>query len=200
MAILTRTIDEPNDDRSDRAKELSQKYLVGRPTLYDPNKHIELLLKVFLAGGTVNMFCQQAGIGRKTFYRWQKDHRNFRLAYEDAKTYAEAFYDEMGLNPPDNFQYSVWIHTMKVRFGSSGERTLNLKYPKNKRDDKDFESKLCMDLLKKCYKGDITPKEYNELSGSLLKKIEIDKLTTIREEMNELRRMLERNKGNAGRA
>jgi hypothetical protein len=181
------------------AKALAEKYITGRPTLYDADKHIELLFEVFLCGGTVSMFCKRASIGRETFYRWLKDHKQFRLAYEDAKIYAKAFYDEMGLNPPNNFNYSVWIHTMKVRFGHSSERTLNLKYPKNKVDSKDFEAKLCMDLLKKCYKGEITTKEYNELSNSLLKKIEIDKLTTIREEINELRQMLERNKRNEGR-
>jgi hypothetical protein len=193
MTILTHTIDEPNDDCSDRAKELSQKYLVGRPTLYDPNKHIELLIRVFLSGGTVNMFCQQAGIGRKTFYHWRKDNRNFRLAYEDAKTYAEAFYDEMGLNPPDNFNYSAWIHAMKVRFGHSSERTLNLRYPKNKQQQNNFESLLCLDLLKKVYRGEVNPFEFSTMITALLKKIEIDRLPKLQARLDAIEQNIKQN-------
>jgi hypothetical protein len=168
------------------AKIAAEKHIAGRPTLYNAEKHIELLFEVFLAGGTVSMFCKRANIGRETFYRWLKEHRVFRVAYEDAKTYAEAFYDEMGLNPPSNFNYSVWLHTMKVRFKHSAERTLALKYPKNKRNEKDFESQLCVDLLKKCYKGEITTKEFSEMVGALMKKVELVDVPKIKEQISEL--------------
>ena len=175
------------------AKTAAEKHIAGRPTLYHAEKHIELLFEVFLAGGTVSMFCKRASIGRETFYRWRKDNRNFRLAYEDAKTYAEAFYDEMGLNPPSNFNYSVWLHTMKVRFKHSAERTLALKYPKNKRNGKDFESQLCVDLLKKCYKGEITTKEFSEMVGALMKKVELVDVPKIKEQIYELEQVAKQN-------
>jgi transposase-like protein len=183
----------------DLRKKFIERHAGGRPTVYSEEFHIGLLFDVFSKGGSIKKYCLEASIVRSTFKNWVKRNRNFRKAYEDAKDLAEVYFEEMIHSPPENFNYSVWLHSMKTRFKHTQERTLDLRFPKNKRGDKDFESILCMDLLRKCYRGEITTKEYNELSSSLLKKIEIDKLTKIREEMNELRAMLTRNKGNAGR-
>ena len=169
-------------------KSFVERHKIGRKTLYDEDKHVELLYKVFLRGGTVRMYCRAAMIGRTTFNDWLKRHRPFRTAYEEAKDLAQAYFEEMALNPPENFNYSVWLHSMKVRFKEPHERLIEVKMPKNKEIASDEHLvKVYYKLLQECFKGKITPREFTEIVSGLRDGLVINEFGVVRKEVNELK-------------
>ena len=171
-----------------------ERHQVGRRPIFDAVQHLKLLYEVFVVGGTVEMYCRQAGICEKTFRNWKRKYRSFRTAYSEAKMLAKAYYHEIGLNPPNNFNFSVWLHAMKVRFKEPHERLVVVKMPNNKEitNDEHLVQAYYL-LLQDSLKGKITPKEFTEMASGLKDGLVINESSVVRKELNELKAMFKGN-------
>ena len=56
----------------------------GKPTEYDAEKHIGIMIDVFSEGEGVAAFLDDASISKQTFYNWLEVHKEFKEAYETA--------------------------------------------------------------------------------------------------------------------
>ena len=173
----------------DLKQRFIERHAGGRPTLYSQDYHIGLLYEVFVAGGTIEKYCLEASIGLSTFKDWRKKHRAFRTAFEEAKMLAHAYFQELVLNPPPSFNFSAYLHTIKIRFRETHERAVTIKMPKN-------SGKLPLDelvgltyknALSDFSKGHFTPKEFGEITSGLRNGLAISELSVIRKELDELK-------------
>jgi len=179
----------------DLKKRFVERHSAGRPTLYSQDYHIGLLYEVFVKGGTIEKYCLEASIGLSTFKDWRKKHRAFRTAFEEAKMLAHAYFQELVLNPPSTFNFSAYLHTIKVRFREPHEREVTIKMPKNcnKLNLDELVATTYKNALSDFSKAKITPKEFGEITSGLRNGLAISELTVIRKELDELKAIVKRN-------
>ena len=114
----------PNEDKIDNI------FKIGRPSKYDP-KFCDILIDVMKDGGHVAMICCTLGIVKETFYNWIKDHEEFKKAYEIAKMYNEAYYEELGRrlatgSAPKGANATAYAIIMNNKFGWSKRESSDL--------------------------------------------------------------------------
>lgn len=96
-------------------KEYIQHFKRGRPTLYDEEKHIALLYKVFANGESIYAYCSKAFITRCTFYAWLKTHEWFKEAYDIALCTGAMEFEKYPQIAVD-FNFGYWSTVMKNRY------------------------------------------------------------------------------------
>ena len=69
--------------------------MAGRPTIYKP-EYSETLPDMMAKGESVCSVCKKWGISRRVFYKWLDEIPEFAEAYELAKTYCQAWWEETG--------------------------------------------------------------------------------------------------------
>lgn len=89
-----------------------------KPTKYDVDKHLKIIMDVFHKGEGVMAFCAEAGICKDTFYDWLKVHKEFKKAYKIALNIAGRQWEAYPLNNTSpNFNFPYWSTIMRNRFG-----------------------------------------------------------------------------------
>jgi len=73
-----------------KAKGKTRKAGRGRPTDYDPERHVRIAHQLALLGLTNDEMEPVLGIGHGTFVRWLKRHAEFRSAVKDGREAADA--------------------------------------------------------------------------------------------------------------
>jgi hypothetical protein len=86
----------------------------GKDVIYNENYHINLLVDIFIVGGTVNKFCAKAMIVRSTFYEWLNKYPVFNKAYLIASELAEEYLTEKIYAGEIDNPYALSM--MRVRF------------------------------------------------------------------------------------
>jgi hypothetical protein len=170
--------------------EKVKKYLFsGKPTKYDEQKHIGLLVDLFSNGESTTAFCAEALIDKKTFYNWLKAHERFKNAYDIVVNIAGRKWEEMPLTNPDiNYQY--WYMTMKNRFGYGKPRI-------EASEDQTPQGRINA-IWKALENGELTPDEISKLASlavaqANIKANESDTQTsTIRETRESLMEKIEK--------
>lgn len=87
-----------------------------KPTKYDAEKHLGIMIDVFSEGEGVMAFCDEALISKDTFYEWLKAHKEFKAAYEVIINKAGRQWEAYPKNNPD-FNFPYWSTIMRNRFG-----------------------------------------------------------------------------------
>ena len=100
-------------------QEYIPKKKVGRPTKYNKDygpKVIDLMEQ----GKSIVACCKELRISRDTFYRWLKEHDDFRESVQEGLTYSEAWWEELGLagmlGQIDKFNPTMYIHRVNTQF------------------------------------------------------------------------------------
>jgi hypothetical protein len=87
-----------------------------KPTKYDKEKHIGIMIDVFSNGEGVAAFLDEASVCKQTFYNWLKAHQEFAKAYEKAINRSQRKWEDYPKNNPD-FNFPYWSTIMRNRFG-----------------------------------------------------------------------------------
>lgn len=87
-------------------------------TKYDVNVHPKLLYDVASKGKTIEGFCNRAGVSRKTCFEWIDKYPEFKAVFDISEGLAYEWWQDLGLQNCDNenWDYTVWKHTMNNRF------------------------------------------------------------------------------------
>lgn len=93
---------------------------------YDPSM-CETIVKIAEQGGHVAEMCVAIGIKSKdTFYRWIKEYSEFSEAYETAKLYSQAFYENLLLavacGKIKNANFNALAMTLNNKFSDEYKR------------------------------------------------------------------------------
>lgn len=92
----------------------------GRPTKYKRAYCVQLV-EHLAAGFSFESFGGRVNAGRNTLYEWAKAHPDFQDAKKRGETQGQLFWEQKGLDGLSlggrNFNSTVWIFTMKNRFG-----------------------------------------------------------------------------------
>ncbi len=97
-------------------KDFIEHFKLGRSTLYDEKKHIELLHDIFANGESIYAFCDEALIARRTFYYWLATHEKFKEAYDVALCAGARQFEKYPQLNPENFNFPYWSTVMKNRY------------------------------------------------------------------------------------
>ena len=94
---------------------------MGRPSSYKP-EYCELLLDLYRQGGSVCDFCAEVGIGRQTYYDWEKANPEFAYTIKIGKELSEKWWTDqlkkyLVMEGGARFNTIGWLFTMKNRFG-----------------------------------------------------------------------------------
>ena len=93
----------------------------GRPNKYKP-EYCERVIELGRLGMSVVEMAADIGVGKTTLERWREAHEEFRCALDDARDFAQAWWESQGrvnlIMPKDSgqFQGSVWSRSMAARF------------------------------------------------------------------------------------
>lgn len=98
----------------------------GRPPKYCVeygDKAIELMEE----GKSIVAVCKELRISRDTFYRWCKEHEEFKDRIQEGLTYSEAWWEELGLHGMlgkiDKFNPTMYIHRVNSQFKWQSEKS-----------------------------------------------------------------------------
>ena len=151
--------------------EMVQHCKLGRPSLYDADKHIALLFELFDQGKDICHFCSEASIARNTFDEWRKNHPEFKIAFDIALQRAEKFCLEEGDKycHEQGFNDKYWSRKMMNRFGYANARKVSI--PGIEATTSIIETFNM--ILREGVIGNITPNETQVLTGALLTGIKI---------------------------
>ncbi len=89
----------------------------GRPSTYKP-EFIEKMLDAMEQGASDTKVMKILGICRDTFYRWLKEHDDFKEAHEYGKTFVEVHWDnvvEYGIMNPKAVNGTLLVAYLKKR-------------------------------------------------------------------------------------
>lgn len=101
-----------------KAEEIKKHSITGNTTKYDEEKHIGLLVDVFIEGNDIAAFCSEALISKPTFHNWRKKHKKFKDCYDIMINFAECIWEKMPLmQETKDINYHYWFMVMKNRFG-----------------------------------------------------------------------------------
>lgn len=170
--------------------ERVKRYTINKLEIkYDPAYHISLLFDTFSEGKTVAEFCAEAEICRATFYNWLNEHSEFSRAYDKARMFAQAHWELYGRTGAllPGFNTTYWSMVMRNRFGYTEHRRLQIPGLKKA---KDFTAQhRC--LLNHIAEGDLTASEAGNLSNLILSGAKIDELTTMKQDVDMLKKVIE---------
>ena len=102
-------------------QKVLQQITAGRPTKYEKEKHIELLLDIYFKGEGVMAFCAEAAITQTTFNLWVRTHKEFKEAYDIAINIAGRQWEAYPLKK-SGFNFPYWSMIMRNRFGYGRSR------------------------------------------------------------------------------
>ena len=88
----------------------------GKPTEYDVDKHLGIMIDIFSEGEGVVAFCAETLIAKTTFYEWLESHKEFKFAYDIMINVSCAWWERYPKNNP-NFNFPYWATIMHERFG-----------------------------------------------------------------------------------
>lgn len=91
----------------------------GRPTIYDPDKYIPIILKSAGEGKDLATMAVDCQISWSTFQLWCQEHEEFSAAIKFGQKLAKSWWTEMGrsnlLN--DKFNNTLYMMNMQNRWG-----------------------------------------------------------------------------------
>lgn len=161
---------------------------IRKPYKYDADYHIPLLIDVFSRGQSIATFCAEAFIVRSTFHQWVIDHPEFGQAYQFANEVSCATWEHEGqrcyLNPGFNATY--WSMVMRNRHNYTEHRRITLPALEEATTYTEQQNVIKRALAR----GDITPQECNQLSAFVMNGARIDELTTMRQELDEVKALV----------
>lgn len=102
------------------SKSVRKHLLGGKPTKYDEEIHLNLLVDVFCDGtnASIAKFCAEALIDKMTFHNWKKTHPRFKDAYNIVINIAEAKMEDLPFTTSTSeFNHPSWFLMMKNKFG-----------------------------------------------------------------------------------
>ncbi len=92
----------------------------GRPTKYD-SKHCEVAIKMMKKGHSKQSVAGKLGISRDTLYECCRKHPEFSDTIKVGEMMSYAYWEDLGMRAMmgkvKGFRPSLWIFTMKARFG-----------------------------------------------------------------------------------
>lgn len=117
----------------------------GRPkTPYDPG-YCELLIKHMSEGYSFETFGAHVNCSKDTLYRWRDEHPEFCEAKKQGESKARHWWEEKGAEGAcgliPNFNASVWIFSMKNKFGYRDTIDANIKSHHTERKELAIEDK-----------------------------------------------------------
>jgi hypothetical protein len=93
---------------------------MGRPTKYNP-EYCLLVIKWMKKGHSKLFVAGKLGISRDTLYEWCRKYPEFSDTIKVGEMQSYAYWEEIGmkamLGKMKGFRPSLWIFTMKARFG-----------------------------------------------------------------------------------
>jgi len=96
--------------------------------LYDPAKHIPVLMQIFSEGGGIAAFCAHFKMSCRTWHAWRKQFPDFleatEIAHELAKHWWES-YGQRSLND-SKFNTNAWRLQMRNRFDMTDSRLISV--------------------------------------------------------------------------
>lgn len=94
----------------------------GRPTKYNPD-FCDLVIKLMKKGHSKLFVAGELGISRDTLYEWCRKYPEFSDTIKVGEMKSYAYWEDLGmrgmLGKVKGFKPSLWIFTMKARFGWS---------------------------------------------------------------------------------
>lgn len=91
----------------------------GRPSKFDET-YGERIVELMTEGKSIVAVCKELQISRDTFYRWCKEHDEFKAKVQEGLTYSEAWWEELGLagmlGKINKFNPTMYIHRMNTQF------------------------------------------------------------------------------------
>lgn len=101
--------------------ELVSKNPVGRPSIYKPEEHPQQLLELMATGAKDCDVYAKWDISKDTFYRWLREHPEFKEAYEKGLPKAQSVWEDVGkqgmMGHIKGFNFNAWIAFMNNKFG-----------------------------------------------------------------------------------
>lgn len=92
----------------------------GRPSKYD-SKYCDLVIKMMKKGHSKQSVAGKIGISRDTLYEWCRKYPEFSDTIKVGEMMSYAYWEELGMRAMRGkvkaFKPSIWIFTMKARFG-----------------------------------------------------------------------------------
>lgn len=89
--------------------------MMGRPSLYRP-EHCEQLVEHLAQGFSFESFAGIANVSRRTIYDWVDAWPDFKEAKEAGEAKGLLYWERI-IRDPKAIHPSIWIFTMKNRFG-----------------------------------------------------------------------------------
>lgn len=99
--------------------------MAGRPPIYDKEYHPKDVVARMSKGHLDCQIYAAWGISKKTFYKWQHEHPEFKEAYEIGLPKCEAKWLEKGIDYMENDKdkpFRYWIAVQNNKFGWSQDR------------------------------------------------------------------------------
>ena len=94
--------------------------VTGRPTKYNP-AFCDLVIKLMQKGHSKLFVAGKLGISRDTLYEWCRRYPEFSDTIKAGETMSYAYWEDLGMRgmmgKVKGFRPSLWIFTMKARFG-----------------------------------------------------------------------------------
>lgn len=92
----------------------------GRPTKYD-SKYCDLVIKLMKKGRSKLFVAGKLSISRDTLYEWCRKYPEFSDTIKVGEMMSYAYWEDIGMKAMmgkyKGFRPSLWIFTMKARFG-----------------------------------------------------------------------------------
>lgn len=110
---------------------MTQEFIPKRKAATKYKKQMcEQIIEVAEQGGHVAQMCVAIGVrSRDTFYRWIKEHDDFREAYETSKLYSRAFYENLLLQGAQGqvkgYNFNSVAMVMNNKFSDEYTRSVN---------------------------------------------------------------------------
>lgn len=99
--------------------ECLDKNKVGRPTKYDPEKHLPIVMKSSSEGKDLATIAVDLQVAWSTFQLWCKEHPEFSAAVKFGQKLAKSWWTETGRKnlQNDRFNNTLYMMNMQNRFG-----------------------------------------------------------------------------------
>lgn len=114
-------------EREARRYRLAIKSL-GRPTKYDPDVHIPIMLYEYAKGSTICNVAAELGIAKSTYYLWLDKFDNFSDAHKKGRTMSRSWLEDQASENLDNRNYNFMLLESRMRreFFQSEQPHVNL--------------------------------------------------------------------------
>lgn len=140
---------------SEKKEEAKQEFIPkrkpGRPSKYKPEMGDEVI-SLMEEGKSIVAVCKELRISRDTFYRWCREHEEFKSKVQEGLTYSEAWWEELGLHGMlgkmgKQFNPTMYIHRVNSQFkwqsAENKGNTINIENLQiNQLSDDDLDKKI----------------------------------------------------------